>query len=109
MKNLLKIMATGIFRLWSHIYTYRMSQWLKRKRYMLYTLWIRNFLGVVGKNSSFLYPLRLQGGGSKQIRIGSGTSFQPYCVLGCWQKYGSEEKCTYYEPEIIIGNDCMIG
>ena len=83
-----------------------MSQWQKGKRDLLYTLWIRNFLGEVGENSSFHYPLRLQGGGSRRIRIGERTSIQAYSVLGAWERYGKVEQ---YEPVIIIGNDCNIG
>lgn len=73
MKHILKTLLTLLIRLWSHIYTYRMSQWLIGKRNMLYTLWIRNFLGGVGKQTSFQYPLRLEGGGSQRIRIGAKT------------------------------------
>ena len=93
-------------RLWSHIYTYRLSLWFKGKRDMIYTLWIRNFLGEVGERCHFQYPLRLQGGGSKRIRIGSRTCIQANSVLGSWERYGKDE---HYEPEIIIGNDCNIG
>lgn len=106
MKQILKIFLVRIMRLWSHIYTYRMSQWLKNTCDLLYTLWIRNFLGEVGENSSFHYPLRLQGGGPRRIRIGKRTSIQAYSILGSWKRYGKDE---HYEPEIIIGNDCNIG
>lgn len=106
MKLILKSLLALLMHLWSHIYTYCMSQWLKNKRDVFYTLWIRNFLGEVGENSSFHYPLRLQGGGSRRIRIGERTSIQAYGVLGAWERYGKDE---HYEPEIIIGNDCNIG
>lgn len=106
MKQILKFLLVRIMHLWSHIYTYRMSQWLKNKCDVFYTFWIRNFLGEVGENSSFHYPLRLQGGGSQRIRIGERTSIQAYSVLGAWERYGQNE---HYEPEIIIGNDCNIG
>lgn len=106
MKRILKFLLVRIMHLWSHIYPYRLSQWLKSKRDVLYTLWICNFLGEVGKNSSFHYPLRLQGGGSRRIRIGERTCIQAYSVLGAWERYGKDE---HYEPEIIIGNDCNIG
>lgn len=106
MKQILKFLLVRIMHLWSHIYTYRMSQWLKSKRDVLYTLWICNFLGEVGKNSSFHYPLRLQGGGSRRIHIGERTSIQAYSVLGAWERYGQDE---HYEPEIIIGGNCSIG
>ena len=106
MKQILKFLLVRIMHLWSHIYTYRMSQWLKSKRDVFYTFWIRNFLGEVGENSSFHYPLRLQGGGSRRIRIGKRTSIQAYSILGAWERYGKD---GHYEPEIVIGNDCSIG
>ena len=106
MKLFVRMLLSFIMRLWSFIYTYRMSQWLKNKRDVFYTLWIRNFLGEVGENSSFHYPLRLQGGGSRRIRIGKRTSIQAYSILGAWERYGQDE---HYEPEIIIGDNCSIG
>lgn len=106
MKHILKSLLVQVMRLWSHLYTYRLSQWLIGKRSMLYTLWIRNFLGEVGEKCFFQYPLRLQGGGSKRIRIGVRTCIQAYSILGSWERYGKDER---YEPEIIIGNDCNIG
>lgn len=106
MKHFLKSLLALLMHLWSHIYTYRMSQWLKNKRDVFYTFWIRNFLGEVGENSSFHYPLRLQGGGSQRIRIGERTSIQAYSVLGAWERYGQDE---HYEPEIIIGDNSSIG
>lgn len=106
MKHLLKSLLVQVMRLWSHVYTYQLSQWLQSKRTMLYTLWISNFLGEVGEKCSFQYPLRLQGGGSGRIRIGARTCIQAYSILGSWERYGKDEQ---YEPEIIIGKDCNIG
>ena len=106
MKLFVRMFLSFMICLWSHIYTYRLSQWLKNTCDLLYTLWIRNFLGEVGENSSFHYPLRLQGGGSRRIRIGKRTSIQAYSILGAWERYGQDE---HYEPEIIIGGNCSIG
>ena len=106
MKHFLKSLLTLLMRLWSHLYTYRFSQWLVGKRNMLYTLWISNFLGEVGEKCFFHCPLRLQGGGSRRIHIGARTCIQAYSILGSWERYGMDE---HYEPEIIIGNDCNIG
>lgn len=106
MKRFLKSLFVLLMRLWSHIYTYRLSQWLPSVRNGIYSLWIQNFLGEVGEKCSFQYPLRLQGGGSRRIRIGARTCIQAYSILGSWERYGQDE---HYEPEIIIGNDCNIG
>lgn len=106
MKIFLMCLLVILVRLWSHIYTYRLSQWLKGKRNVLYTMWISNFIGEVGEKCHFQYPLRLQGGGSQRIHIGERTSLQAYSILGAWERYGKDE---HYEPEIVIGNDCNIG
>lgn len=106
MKRILKCLLAQTMRLWSHIYNYRLSQWLKGKRELLYTLWVSNFIGEVGEGCSFHAPLRLEGYGSKRIKIGARTCIQAHCILGSWERYGKDER---YEPEIIIGNDCNIG
>lgn len=95
----------GIMWIVSKLYPYSLSMWFQRKRDVLYTFWIRSFLGEVGDNCYFQYPLRLQGGGSKRIRIGARTSIQAYSIIGCHERYGKE----HYEPEIVIGDDCNIG
>jgi acetyltransferase-like isoleucine patch superfamily enzyme len=91
---------------WSRIYTYRISLETNRVRDKLYTYWIRNFIGEVGKDSFFHYPLRLQGGGNRRISIGFNTSIHAYSIIGCWKQYGNND-C--YEPEICIGDNCIIG
>lgn len=105
MKRVIKKVISLIIRLWSYLYTYHLSLWLDRKRNWLYTLWIQNFLGEVGAESNFQYPLRLQGGGAKNIRIGARTGIGSYCVLGAWERYKDE----HFKPEIIIGDDCSLG
>ena len=94
-----------VLRIWSRIYSYRMSQWIRRKRDVLYTHWLSQFIGSVGDHSGFSRPLLLQGGGQRRIRIGSHTSIGHHTVLGCFERYGNEN----YEPEIIIGDNCSIG
>ena len=94
-----------MIRLWSHFYTYSFSQWLAGKRDMIYTLWICNFIGKIGKDSSIRYPCILQGSGAKRISIGDNTCIQSHAVLGCWEKY----KTSVFNPQIIIGNNCDFG
>ena len=53
LKHFFKSFLALLMRLWSHLYTYRFSQWLVGKRNMLYTLWIKNFLGEVGEKCFF--------------------------------------------------------
>ncbi len=105
-KLFLKSFIALLSNIWSHIYTYRCSQWLESLRNSFYTLWIRNFIGYVGEGCCFQYPLHLQGGGSKRIRIGARTIIGSDSVLGSWKHYGKDD---HFEPEVIIGNDCNIG
>lgn len=75
-------------------------------RNVLYTLWIKNFLGSVGEHSSICYPCSLQGGGQKNIKIGDYTTIQGTSILGCWVKYGKQ---VFPNASITIGNHCSIG
>ena len=105
MKSIIKYLIANIMLLLSRVYTYSFNKWLQEKRNTLYTMWICNFFGEVGDKLRIAYPLQLQGGGGKRIRIGSRTSFQSHCILGCWVKYGDK----HFNPEIIIGDDCSFG
>lgn len=102
----MKTLIILLVRLWSHIYSLRISNWLARKRTSLYTQWIRCFVGEVGKGTIIHTHLELQGGGHHRIKIGSHTSIGHNNVLGCWMHYGNN---GHYSPEIIIGNNCNIG
>jgi acetyltransferase-like isoleucine patch superfamily enzyme len=50
-------------------------------------------------------PCILQGGGEKNIYIGSHTLIKGHCVLGCWTKYRNQQ----FTPKIEIGDNCNIG
>jgi len=107
--KVLKMLIKGILRffisLWSSIYTYGISQRLVGYKNILYTLWIRKYIGHVGDNSSIAKPCSLQGGGQKRIFIGDHTNIQSHCILGCWENYGNQS----FTPSITIGDDCNIG
>ena len=89
----------------SKIYPYWLSRGIHSVRDVLYTMWIRNFIGQLGCHSSIAYPCSLQGGGQKRIVIGDHTCIQSHSILGCWEKYCDQQ----YTPSIIIGNHCSIG
>ena len=95
-----------IFRLFSLLYPYKLHQKLQSKKDILYTLWIRNFIGHVGVNSTICKPCSLQGGGQKNVSIGNHTIIQSNSILGCWVKYGEQE---FPNASITIGNECSIG
>ena len=105
MKKVVKYLLQLLFHMLSKVYPYRLSQLVHSLRDVLYTLWIRNFIGQVGKHSTIACPCSLQGEGQKRIAIGDYTSIQGHSVLGCWEKYGEQ----LFTPSIIIGNHCSIG
>lgn len=87
------------------LFPYRKSQWLKGKKTLFYTLWIRNAIGGLGVGSSIASPCLLQGGGQKRLTIGERTRIGAHAVIELWNKFGNEQ----YTPEITIGNECNIG
>ena len=89
----------------SFFYPYSLSLRLYTIWAVLYTMWIRNFIGKIGENSSIAYPCSLQGGGQKRISIGDHTCIQSHSIFGCWEKYGEQ----LFSPSIVIGNHCCIG
>lgn len=105
MNNLLISLLSTVTKIVSHFYTYNMSQRLSHYRDVIYTMWLRNFVGSFGAGSSFHYPCRFWGGGSNNIYIGNNTTIQSHCILGCWIKYADEK----YTSTITIGNNCNIG
>lgn len=68
---------------------------------VLYSHWIKRYLGSMGEKSSIGRGCDLQGGGSRNIHIGNHTSIGKHCILGCWVKYKDNE----YSPTIKIGDN----
>lgn len=95
-----------IFRIFSFIYPYKLSQWIIGYKNLFYTLWIKNFIGKLGDHSILSYPCFLQGDGLKNIRIGNYTTINKHTIIGCWTKYGKND---YANANIQIGNNCLIG
>jgi len=114
MKNYFLRFLSVMMWIASKIYPYRLRQRLHSVRDILYTMWIRNFIGQMGEHSRIAYPCSLQGGGQKRISIGDYTSIQSHSILGCWEKYRAMEADgreveLRFEPEIVIGDNCSIG
>ena len=106
MKKILKRFLSSIIGLWSKIYTYRVSLALRKWRDVVYTMWIKNCFGEMPSNSSIAYPCHLLGGGARFVSIGQNTHIHSFFTLGCWVKYGSDQK---FDPSITIGNYCNLG
>lgn len=105
MKRIISLLLSGIISIYSKIYTYGIGQRLREYKISVYTLWIKNFLGSIGRNSKIAYPCTLQGGGEKLIWIGDHSGIGHHCILGCYTKYGEQS----FSPGIKIGNYCSIG
>lgn len=99
-------LLTPLSHILSFLYPYKIHQKLQSKKDVLYTVWIRNFIGHVGENSTICKPCSLQGEGQKNISIGNHTIIQSNSILGCWVKYGKQE---FPNASITIGNECSIG
>ncbi len=105
MKTFILSFLSVLMWLVSKIYPYRLSRGIHSVRDILYTMWIRNFIGQMGEHSRVCCPCSLQGGGQKRISIGDHTCIQSHSIFGCWEKYGSQQ----FSPSINIGNHCSIG
>ena len=89
----------------SKLYSYSLSEKLRGYRDILYTMWIRNFIGHVGKGVKIARPCCLQGGGFERISIGDNTDIQKNSVIGCWTEYHNQ----HFAPSVTIGKNCRIG
>lgn len=87
------------------VYPYSLNEDLRGYRNLLYTMWIRKFIGNIGKHTIIAKPCRLQGGGQQNISIGDHTGIQSHSILGCWEKYGDQR----FSPSLTIGDHCNIG
>ena len=105
MRSYVKSFISFVMWIFSEIYPYSLSLRIHVIRDLLYTLWIRNFIGNLGDRSRIAYPCSLQGEGQRQISIGNDTTIQSHFILGCWAKYGNQK----FTPSIVIGNHCHIG
>ena len=98
----MKHIFLNIIRMLGKLFPYSMSVRLKSYRNILYTAWMSNYIGEVGRSTVIEKPCQLQAGGER-IKIGSRSCIQAYSVLGCWK--GD----TQSSPSITIGNNCCLG
>ena len=105
MKKIIKRLFFGLMWGWSKVFSYKLSQTLRKQRDVIYTSWIRSSFADLPLDSLIAYPCCLQGGGNKRIKIGNRTCVGKHSVFDCWVKYGPHQ----FNPEITIGDDCSIG
>lgn len=99
-KSVLKIIRNVII-----FFPNRLCVFFKRMSNKFYTLWISNYVGLLGENVIIEKSCRLEGGGLHNIYIGNRTRIQSHCILGCWQNYRSQS----FSSSITIGENCNIG
>ena len=87
------------------VYSYQNYLRIKGLLDRLFSLWVSNHIGQIGRKSVVGYPCLIEGGGEKNIIIGDNTIIQGHSVLGCWAKYRNQS----FTPSITIGNHCNIG
>ena len=79
MKSIIKNIIYVLINIASKLYPYSLNVRIRNIRDKIYTIWIRNFIGIVGEDCTFAKPVFLQGGGQRSIRIGNNTRI---CVIG---------------------------
>ena len=102
---MLSKLITAFMWIAAKVYPYALSERLHLYRDVLFTKWIRHFIGHVGRHVLIGYGCRLWGGGQKRISIGDDTIIQRHAILGCWTHYQDQT----FSPTITIGNHCNIG
>jgi len=103
MKKIILTILGGLLYLLHCLYSYKTSVKLSEIANRLYTLWIRNSIAKIGKNSIIGRDCTLKGG--EYFEIGEQTSIGKHSVITCWDSYGGEK----FTPSIKIGNNCSIG
>lgn len=98
---IIKYILSSLFELYPYSFSIRIRKYLDK----LYSLWICNCIGFVGKHVLIMSGCRLEGGGQRNISIGEGTKIQRNCILGCWETYRNQS----FDPSLIIGKNCNIG
>ena len=102
---MLSKLITAFMWIAAKVYPYALSERLHLYRDVLFTKWIRHFIGHVGRHVLIGYGCRLWGGGQKHISIGDDTIIQRHAILGCWTHYQDRT----FSPTMTIGNHCNIG
>lgn len=104
--SLIKNILNFIFRVISCLFTYQLYVWLRYRLDNVYSAWIRNFIGEIGKNSKIRFGVRISGESRKNIKIGDHSIISSKAILACYGKYGNQQ---FPNASIKIGNYCFLG
>ncbi len=105
MKKFLKKALVLFTKAISLVYPYSLSVKARGYKNLIYTYWLKCFIGEIGDSTIVEKPCLLMGGGHKKINIGSHTIIQSHSVLGCYDNYRGKS----YNPSIVIGDNSSIG
>lgn len=106
---MLKRIIIGISRVWSHIYSPKLSKKISLVRNKLYTQWLYNDFNILGDGAFIEKPMCLKGG--KCVSIGKNFSTRSSLRIEAWEEYNG----LRYSPMIMIGDNvkmnfnCHIG
>ena len=103
MRFLIRKIVACMMWIVSKVYTYNLSLHLHSIRDIIYTMWIRNFIGHVGEHTIFAKSFVIVGGNS--ISIGANNYFAEGCMVSAWNDYNGNK----HNPQISIGNGCNFG
>lgn len=103
MRNAIKKILIFVMWLASKIYPYNLSSKIQGYKYGIYSLWVRNFFGIIGDSNYFCGNVKLVGG--KYISIGNHNLFGGYLFLGVWERFNNQS----FSPRLTIGNNCNFG
>lgn len=104
--SLLKNILNFIFRMISHLFTYKCYVWLRFRLDNIYSAWIRNFVGSIGKHSKICFGVRIGGDFPQKIKIGDFSTIGSKTCLACYGVFNNQH---YPNASIKIGNFCSIG
>ena len=104
MKKFIKKCLLFLMWIFSRVYPYKLSIFLRLIRDVLYTMWVANFIDEFGDKNNIGYPCYLYGI-PKRISIGNNVSIGKQTVIEAICNYRGQELSSY----IKIGNHCSIG
>lgn len=103
--KIISVLLLYVMKFISIIYPYSLNHRLCYYRNVIYTLWIKSFIGKIGEHSMICYPCLISGGGQKDVLIGNNTLIEGHSILSCHEEYRNQK----FTPSLIIGNNCNIG
>ena len=85
-------------------FSYFNSRYIRQYRCIIYTIWLKNFLGKVGERTLIKYPFR-SSSYPFCLYIGNNTIIREYCMIEPICKYRQQT----FDSIISLGDNCDIG